>query len=403
MVLLAASVGLAEQITLKYWNWTALEIPGEEELIRSFETAHPNIKIELVTGPHFPLRERIISATRAGVGPDVFEFIPEWLVTFVNAGVIAPIDDLLASDKAVQDRFTAAAWEMGVWRGHAYGLPWRIGPSAMYVNKDMLDAAGLALPKVPWTWDDLERYASKLVNRTKGEYGYAFTGAKDSRGTSWEWFAFLFQNGGRMITGHEASFNTPAGVEALQFWVDLYRSKQLVPPGTPSLYEKDIVDLMGRGKVAMWHNGPWFIAQFANYPNAHIATVPLPQKVTTGSPAGGTLLGISPKSRYKEAAWEFVKYMTSDEVLGKWAQLGSFMPTTKALLARPEYTSGLLAAFTTQLNLPNTVMLGTNPEIDYLLDVLQAELQRALLGQSSAKDALDRAAKEWNATLAKYK
>src|SRR5690606_15811065 len=111
---------------------------------------------------------------------------------------------------------------------------------------------------------------------------------------------------------------------------------------------------------------------------------------TTGSAAGGTLLGISPRTEHAAAAWEFVQYLTSTQVLAKWAELGQFMPPRKDLLERPEYSEGLLGAFTTQLNLPNTVILGTYPEIDHLLDILQTELQRALLGEATPKEALDR-------------
>jgi len=397
-----------EVITLTYWNWTAreTEMPWERELITKFEAEHPNIKINLVVNPYHEHHDKILRATMVGQAPDVFQLIPERLVGFIKLGVIRPIDDLVTPE--LVGEFVPSAWDLAVWDGVPYGLPWRYGCSAMYVNLDLFEEAGLELPQDPsateitWTWEDLYRIAKQLKERLPNKWGFGFSGDVASLGTSWEWFGFFFQAGGKLIEDGKAGINSPAGAKALEFYVRLYR-EGLVPEGTLGLWDKDLCDLLGRGEVAMWQNGPWWVSTLKTmYPETHFTTIMLPKGVQDGSSAGGTLLGISPQTKHLEAAWTFIKYMASNEILGEWSRRGFFMPTKLALLKADWLQEPPMRAFVEQAKQPHTTNQATLPEAEVLYEYLHKAIQKVLLGEATPQAALGEAAAAWNEILAKY-
>ncbi len=395
-----------EEVKLVYYNWTAAEIPGEDELVRRFEADNPGIKIELVTGPYEPHHDKIISMTQAKNPPDVFQLIPEYLVTFAVNDVVAPLDEFVAQQggEGFLDQYLDAGIAMSRWNGKLYALPWRFGCSAMYINTKRFQDAGVEIPNgETWTWDEMLKVAKELTDPAKKQYGFGYSGAKDNRGTSWEWFGFLFQNGGQMIQDGKAAFNSPAGVEAFEWWVSLYRDHKVTPEGTPALGDKDLADMLGRGDVAMWQNGPWWIVLLQKgYPDLEFTTILLPNRVQDGSSAGGTLLAISPQSKHKTEAWKFISYMTSESTLREWSKRGNFMPPNKAVLKDPMFQEPPMKAFTQQALLPHTYTIGSIPESAALFDILQSYMQMAFLGEMAPKEALDQAAQEWDAILAEY-
>ena len=114
---------------------------------------------------------------------------------------------------------------MGEKDGSTYSLPWRTGASVLYLNQNLLEAAGLDLPEQDWTWDDFREYATAMTNPDEGYYGFALSGAPTDTGVEWEYWSFLIQNGGAYLEDNRAAFNGPEGVGALQFLVDLVDSE----------------------------------------------------------------------------------------------------------------------------------------------------------------------------------
>ncbi|HON87328.1 MAG TPA: sugar ABC transporter substrate-binding protein [Bacillota bacterium] len=406
LMVLTISVNAAEQVTIVYQNWTANEIPIERELIREFEDTHPGIKIELATTPVEQMHDKLLLLTRAGRAPDVMQTIPEWIVEFAENGVVAAMEDLLDPTEYEQfsSTFIPAAWGMAQWKTKTYGVPWRFGASATFINSKLRREAGLPVPE-KWTWDEFVDYAAKLTDASKGVYGFGVPGASVDLGSSWCWSAFLFQNGGRLVDENgEVAIDNEKAIEALEFYVGLLRDKQVMPPNTTSLSAKDITDLFGNNKLGMWQNGSWYIDTMkVAYPNLEFDVAPLPINVSDGSPAGGTLLSISPQTKNTKAALEFVRFMTSEEIISKWAKSGHHMPPVEAVLNQPFMQEGPMSVFVAQAREPNTYVIGNLPEFTSLATSLQVAIEKAFAGSSDPGQALKQAAAEWREVMNKYK
>ncbi len=395
-------------ITLVYQNWTGdSEMPWERELIDKFMEKNPDIKIELSVGPYDAHHNKIIVSTLAKSPPDVYQIIPENMFSFVNQDAALCLDPYIDKDggDTYRDQFFDSAFSMGTVDfgdgEKCYGLPWRYGCSAMFINAQMFEEAGVAIPEYDWTWDEFLVIAEKLTDPGNSRYGFAYSGSKESFGTSWEWLGRAFSNGvPGLVSNKQPMINSRDAVEALDWWAGLSLEKKVVPPEVASLDEKAIVDMMGRGQIAMWNNGPWYINNFRNsYPDMKLVTVPLPRGKQDGSAAGGTLLAVSPLSSNKEAAWKFIKFMTSYEVLKEWATRGYFMPTRADVLDDPMYQEEPMAAFTESALREHSIILGNVPESTALLTSLHVHMQEVFLGRKNAKEALDETAAEWKNIL----
>ena len=95
------------------------------------------------------------------------------------------------------------------YKGHTYGVPWRIDIRLMAYRQDYFDEAGLT--EAPQTWDDLLNYAQKLTKRTADgrvqRYGLALRNNIDVQQVlPWVW-----QAGGEIMSsdGKLAQFDTP--------------------------------------------------------------------------------------------------------------------------------------------------------------------------------------------------
>lgn len=399
-----------EPVTLTYFNWTATdtEMPWERELIKKFEEENPNIKIDLVVNPYREQHDKILMSTKVKKAPDVFQYIPEYLVILWAADALLPIDDYISSED--YDKFTQSTLDLALWKGQLWGLPWRYGCSCMYVNLDMFEKAGIELPQDPmsseitWDWDDLYEISKKFKEvLPEGEWGFGYTGDATNLGTSWEWLGFFFQAGGTLLDENgRAAINSPAGIEALDFYKKLY-DEELIPKGTLALKDSDLLDLLGRGKVAMWQNGPWNLTRLqSTYPNTKSTVVMLPKNLHDGSSAGGSNLGISKQTKYPEEAITFIKFMTSNKILGEWSERGQFMPTLKALLKLERFKDPPMRAFVEQAFKPHTINQAALPETQNLYEVLQKGIQAVLLGNLSSQESLNKVAEQWNVVLEEY-
>lgn len=398
-------------VTLVYQNWTAdSEMPWEKEFIDKFMERNPGIKISLSVGPYDAHHDKIIVSTMAQAPPDVFQIIPENMYGFVHQEAVRSLDDFIAEEggKSYTGQFFDSAFSMGeVDLGDGakcYGLPWRYGCSAMFLNGGMFEDSGVSVPDFDWTWDEFLVIAKKLTDYDNKKFGFAYSGTKESFGTSWEWFGKAFSNGvPGLVTEKKPTINSPEAVEALEWWAGLADKEKVVPREVASLDEKAIVDMMGRGQVAMWNNGPWYINNLRNsFPDMKLLTLPMPKGKTDGSSAGGTLLSISPLSKNTDAAWGFVRYMTGYEVLHKWATRGYFMPTREDILKDPVYQENPMTAFTESALREHSIILGNAPESTALLAALHGYMQEVFLGSKSAQQAMDEAAAEWQKILDEF-
>jgi multiple sugar transport system substrate-binding protein len=328
-------------ITLTVSGWTST--PAEDSLVQqnlqNFEKLHPNIKVvwSPITGD-YPTKMRANVASNTV--PDVFYLQPSMSSEYISAGKLLNLSPYMARDGVkASDYYSALINPFVCSSGQVYGLPKDWNSLGVFYNKQMFQAAGLPLPSANWTWSDLQNDAQKLTKNPgtpNSVYGIVLT-ADLSR-----WGAFLYEDGGTVLNkdGSQATFNNQAAVNALQFYDSFFKNNTGALPttvGTP--YNGDS---LGKGRAAMTIEGGWLIPYLAStYPNLQYGIAPIPM-APNGTRADLTFTNAWSAysgTKYPEAAWELIKYMTGATVQQSQLNAGFALPTLKSLANAPYFTS----------------------------------------------------------------
>src|SRR5262249_40250646 len=136
------------------------------------------------------------------------------------------------------------------YQGAAYGIPFTTSTRALYYNKKIFAAAGIASP--PKTWAELQTDAAKI--KAKGYIGYGMPlGSEEAQAELLLWF--LGAGGGYVDSAGKYTINSAANVSALNFMKGLAAAGDTQPnPGGTD--RKDVWADFAQGKIGMVLGSP---------------------------------------------------------------------------------------------------------------------------------------------------
>lgn len=328
----ANSTGSTGTIELKYWYcYQDMVAKNNKDLTQKFNDTIGKEKGIHVTaefqGSYSDMNAKLQSAFVGKVEPAVAVMEIGSTVQFAKDGILQPLDGTITQSDI--DDFYPGLMENSYVDGKLYAIPYLRSTPILYYNKTMFQKAGLDPEKGPVTWDDLMSM-SKAMEKI-GAKGYGFV--------SDEWYseAFIRSNGGDTTNDKqtEFTFNSPQGVEMQQF----FRSG--IKDGNFKYYSgangADSLDTDSvNQKIAMWCGSTGGLAntlQIAKEKGYEIGTAFIPKKTQNKVPTGGANLVMTSRLQgaEKEAAEEFIQFMTSpDSALASHITTG-YLPTRKSL------------------------------------------------------------------------
>jgi ABC-type glycerol-3-phosphate transport system substrate-binding protein len=376
--------------------------------LAAFEKEYPWITVDYQALDWDSMNTKFTVGVSSGEAPDVATLDMTWIPTLAANGAL---EDLTAmsggqlNGRPIEDQYTKGALDAMTFGGTFVTMLFDFDTYALYYRADLLETKGIA---VPTTWDELRAAAEALAESSKGSgkpdrYLYAV------RPNTFHFSQFLFEGGGTILNADEtkAAFNSDAGVAA----VDI--QKAILDDGS-GLYwpdaNNDLIPAITSEQVAMFADGPYYMGLLrTGVPTQSgkwkIALNPFSKQ--PGSYLGGTGLGIPVQAKHKDAAWLFIQYMLRPEQqVGVFTYAGA-APATTAALESPELTKAdpyfggqapfkvFLDSMATSSHFP---YVGAWTEIDTFIT---ESLQAALLGTATPKAALDDAASQTDAALAK--
>lgn len=304
-----------EAITLNFQMWSDEE-EVFTELIRIYEEAHPNIKINMTCTPSGDSYS-VKLQTVLGGGGDVDMFgisSPPGLAEYVAKGAVMPLDDMIASSGNDMSGIQSIVDSIAI-DGKTYGLPYKTSSWFVVYNKDLFDAAGVAYPNGAWTWEEYFETAKKL---TSGEGADKIYGSLNFQPTSTWW----------RVPANSMGATNPLNEEELHAWMRAAEyCKMLSDEGVQPLYEDMAgdagADYSGnflQGKYAMLYNGDWIIEMLNTAirngnGNVNYDIAPLPhwegEKAVTPGAAG--ILMVAEGSKHAKEAYDFIAFCTGAE------------------------------------------------------------------------------------------
>ncbi|HVB75239.1 MAG TPA: ABC transporter substrate-binding protein [Ktedonobacteraceae bacterium] len=385
----------AEQGTVTLNVAGATSSPAEEALVvqnlNKFQQLHPNIKInwqDIGTGYTDKMRANIAS----GNVPDVFYLQPDMATEYIPAGKLLNLSPYMARDNVQSaDYYSSLLNPFSCKGGQIYGLPKDWNSLAVFYNKQMFQAAGVSFPDANWTWNDMLTDAKKLTrpgNAATSVYG--ITLSPDAS----RWAAFLFADGGSMLNkdGTQATFNSQAGVDSLNFYTGFEKDGSAVIPADVGAGWAG--DAFGKQRAAMALEGGWLIPYMTqNFPGVQYGIAPVPL-APTGKRADliyTNAWGAYASSAHPDAAWQLIKYMTGKEVQTVQLHAGFALPSLKSLASDAYFTEN--PGFKVMFDAATYSYADNYGPHDLVIhNTLADAIEKVLLGKADAKTALNEAA-----------
>lgn len=306
------------------------------------------------TEVHQALVQRL---ARGAGGPDVFTQDIVWIAEFAEAGWSLPLDEYF--DATEMEQYFAGMVDACTWNGQLAALPWFIDSGMLYYRTDLLEQAGADVPE---TWEQLVATASALQASGDARFGYLWQG-KQAEVLVCDLVEVVGSHGGSILNADgTVGLADPAAVAAVQFLHDTINAHSISPADVLSWDEEPSRRPFTAGQAAFLRN--WsYVYGIAQDPAesevvGKVGVAPLPHVAGASSAAalGGYQYGVNAASEKREAAVDFVRWMSSPETQLRFgAQLG-LAPTRIATFEEPE----LLEAqpFMGQLQ---SVFLGATP------------------------------------------
>ncbi|OGE18975.1 hypothetical protein A3A14_01365 [Candidatus Daviesbacteria bacterium RIFCSPLOWO2_01_FULL_43_38] len=307
-MLLQKEEGEDKNISLNYWGLGEDEAPFRP-IIGSYQLQNPKVKITFARQSLLNYRTRLLTQLQAGQGPDIFLIHSSWLPMFSEDLSPAP-GEILSTDEYTK-LFYQIAKETLINGGKIYAVPKEIDGLALLYNEDILKAAGAT---VPVTWQEFLDVARRVtVKNTAGQIQTAGAAMGATANVDFwpEILALLF------LQQPDGNLTEPAnqsGSEVLQFYAGFVtdpknKTWDVTLPSSSQMFSS--------GKLAFYFATAAKAASLkVENPNLNFKTAPVPQlpggKISYG---GFWAIAVSARSQNQKKAWEFVKYLSTPEVI----------------------------------------------------------------------------------------
>lgn len=277
-----------------------------------FVKEYPKVKINIETFSWGDFYTKWTAGVASGNVPDMSTALPGHVAEMVDADAIIPLNGLVES--IGRDKFSEAAINEATIDGNNYAVPLYSHAQVMWYRKDLLEKAGLEVPK---TWDEF--YEAAVALTKDGTYGVSFPcGSGDLMGTRFLNF-YVRSGGGSLLTDDlKANLTSDLAIEGINYWVKLY--KEVSPKDSVNYAVLDQATLFYQGKTAFDFNSGFHIGGVqANSPDLidDIDCAPIP-KINVNDPDIGIETSNIPmviwkNSKHSEICEAFIKYLYQDD------------------------------------------------------------------------------------------
>ena len=278
-----------------------------------------------------PYQDKLKTDLAAGTAPDVFWIPGTDIADFAKAGLIANIrEEAAATDHSDADFYAGPMASLTVdpdtgstSPDFLWGIPRDVSTFALYMNLDLIEAAGVDDPRElaaagEWDWDAFEATSKAITDLGDGNKGFG-------AGGWWaNWGYFVHSAGGGFFNEDRTAcaLDTDESIAGLEYLKGLYDNGYGVPFG------EDAEPGFKAGQVGMFINGRWATPGAREITEFAWDVVALP----TGAVEGrnwqfwGAYV-VNAKTENKAAAWKLIQELTSADVQGQISELGANIPS----------------------------------------------------------------------------
>lgn len=313
-----------DPVTLKWalWDWEATAY--YKPLIDAYQNEHPNVTIDYVDLGSTDYMTMLSTQLSGGADLDILTIkdIPGYS-NLVKQNHLEPLKAFM-SDNSIDPALYGGTVEQIEVNDEVYALPFRSDFWIVYYNKDLFDKAGVEYPGNELTISQYDALARQMTSGSGAEKVYG------AHYHTWRSAVQLFGilDGKNTVVDGDYEFLKPTYEWILQEQEDGIVMDYATLKTSSTHYS----GVFYNNSVAMMNMGSWFIATQiekvksgeSQAVNWGIVKYPHPEGVEAGTTLGTiTSLAVNQKSKHKEAALDFMKFVTGEEGAGVIAATGT--------------------------------------------------------------------------------
>lgn len=329
---LAGPVVASDKIVVEFaYPYSHLFDVTYEKVLPKFYEQHPDIEVKMRAtyesyedGTNTILREAV-----ADTLPDVTMQGLNRQAILVEKGIAKSLEPFIAKEADfAKEGYHKAMLDLGTFNEEVHGLPFSISLPVGYYNMEVMEKAGYNADNLPTTWGEVIEACGKLRDAGVSNpmfWGWNITG-------NWFLQALMWSQDEATVEGNDFRLDTPAGLTALETMKSLFRDCDM-----QNLEWKAALASFSAGDVGMmyWSTSAVgaveramgdFTLMTSEYPG-------IGDKAPMGLPAGGNsamLVSTSDSAEELEAAWKWLKFITSGEGAADVARTTGYMPPNQA-------------------------------------------------------------------------
>lgn len=346
-------------------------------LIPQFEE-QTGIKVELESYADDPLTQKLtVELTSGNSSMDVFMTRPlQDGLLFHKNGWYETLDAYINDPEKTSaewdyDDFVTLDWSSGTIKDTTF-IPVTNEFEMLYYNKAMFAEAGL---EPPTTFDELMETAKQLTDPEKGVYGIVSRGNMGAATSPFS--GYLFGFGGDYLSDGRCALATEGSIKAFQYYGELLANYG--PPGAINMAWPQCVPIFLDKKAAMFTDAAGLLPQVSDL-GEDLGLAIMPGGKPWIAPTWG--LSIAATSTKKDAAWQFIQWATSKEIM-KVCALERVTQTRRSVMEDPQVVAAQhpgfaeVAAHASENGIPydKPVMLQVGQARDYLGEVIVKSIE----------------------------
>ncbi|MCB7318942.1 ABC transporter substrate-binding protein [Lacrimispora sp. 210928-DFI.3.58] len=396
-----------EKIKLVYWSNQRHDMEYVQKKIDEFNSTNDmNIEVsyEAMTENYDNNLELSFQSNQA---PDIFRAKSE-ITPYIKKDMIIPLDEYLTDEDREKYGDTLGVQNINMYDGKIYSLPQFGNTFRLIYNKDVFEKAGLDPEAPPKSMEELREYAKIITEKlsSEGVYGFAMN-LKNSYSALYrsldevarlsDMFYYDFEEG---------KYNFDEYAKIAQVFADMYQDGSFFP-GCESLDIDPLRAQFALGNIGMYMSGYWEVAvydsQFPTEQNWAASVLPTYDGVVDGvntMNSAGRSFVISSQTKHPKEAYEFMKFMTSDDYMIGYHEQGYGIIVVPSVAEKAKPATAYGAEYFT-LNDTDTIaplapeMAGLVIEGKTFYDAFAS----VIFGEMSVEDAVAQMTESYNGAL----
>ena len=327
---LSASTAMAQDnVTIEFaYSYSHLFDVTYEAMMPAFKEKHPNIDVKFRAtyesyedGTNTILREAV-----SGTLPDVTMQGLNRQQILVEKGIAKSLEPFISKEADfAKDGYHDAMLSLSAFDDAVYGLPFSVSLPVGYYNMDMMKSAGVET--LPTTWDEVITVCEKMkANGVDNPifWGWSVTG-------NWFLQALMWSQDKPIVDNGRMALDSPEALAALEQMQEIFTKCDM-----QNIEWKAALSSFAAGEIGMmfWSTSALGAVE-RSQGDFELKTGAFPGmgEAPKGLPAGGNaavLTSTSDDPKVKEAAWAWIKFITSGEGAAEVAKTTGYMPPNKA-------------------------------------------------------------------------